>query len=72
MRASQRSQLGTMRIPLWGPRNIQQIMAHVTLTGDNACNPIYVNDYHEAIYFIRGTDGKGKLRFCCQHYLGRT
>ena len=22
---------------------------------------IYVNDYHEAIYFIRGTDAKGAL-----------
>ncbi|HET9768330.1 MAG TPA: DUF1214 domain-containing protein, partial [Thermoanaerobaculia bacterium] len=22
---------------------------------------IYVNDYHEAIYFVRGTDGKGAL-----------
>jgi hypothetical protein len=29
---------------------------------------IYVNDYHEAIYFIRGTDAKGQLLQGRYHY----
>jgi hypothetical protein len=29
---------------------------------------IYVNDYHEAIYFIRGTDSKGALLYGRYHY----